>query len=162
VRHSANAKLSWGSSYNNNNNNNNAKMVSSNQQQQPHQRLEMWSDWWTLYHADRIFHTHSDFSLSAVHWSGIKESFSIRGVNPHTGELRFEEEAARKPSTRRMIILPLSQRTELQLQNCHLAPSGLDGIGYTMDLDDEYHDDRPSIRLMETATAPLMTTLLTK
>jgi hypothetical protein len=47
--------------------------------------LELWSDWYTILHADKVYHTHSDFSLSAIHWRDV-ESKTIQGVNGE-GEL---------------------------------------------------------------------------
>ena len=42
--------------------------------------LTMYSDWWTLASAkQKVWHTHSDFSLSAVHWMN-KESKTIMGM----------------------------------------------------------------------------------
>jgi hypothetical protein len=42
--------------------------------------LQMWSDWYTLLNAQRIYHTHSDFSLSAARWNQNIVSWTIRGV----------------------------------------------------------------------------------
>jgi hypothetical protein len=128
VQHSANAKVEWGD------HGGGGGQQKSNQHEQ--QILELWSDWWTLYQAEAVYHTHSDFSLSAVHWSSgnTKESYTIRGIDS-LGALRLEADQQRPLQP----ILPLSQRTEVQ--HCQLYPSGLDGLGYVMDLDDEYHDD---------------------
>ena len=117
VRHSAKPKLSWGATKN-----------------RKEELLELWSDWWTLYKAKQVYHTHSDFSLSAINWSGKDDnSYSIQGVSSE-GDLSLEQRA-----TAQTKILPLIQRAELK--NCHIHPSGLDGISYAMDLDVEYHDD---------------------
>ena len=63
-------------------------------QDQPHPSLHMWSDWYTIFRAKRVFHTHSDFSLSAAHWKykgpnqvgchncELHESYAIRGWDP--------------------------------------------------------------------------------
>jgi hypothetical protein len=48
--------------------------------------LNMYSDWWTLAKAkERVLHTYSDFSLSAVHWMN-KESKTIMGMRKATEE----------------------------------------------------------------------------
>jgi hypothetical protein len=43
--------------------------------------LQMWADWYTLLRAEQVYHTASDFSLSAVRWSSTpKQSWTIQGV----------------------------------------------------------------------------------
>jgi hypothetical protein len=42
--------------------------------------LEMWADWYTLLNAKYIYHTHSDFSLSAARWNEEIESWTIKGT----------------------------------------------------------------------------------
>jgi hypothetical protein len=130
VHHSAKDEVKWGRQ--------DGTLLSLVSKQQ--QLLELWSDWWTLYRADRVYHTHSDFSLSAVHWSGKKESYIIRGVDGE-GKLRLEVALWKRndDSSSSTTVLPFGQRSELQ--HCDLHPSGLDGLGYVLDLDDEYHDD---------------------
>jgi hypothetical protein len=127
VSHSAKADVKW-----------DVSSSSSSKMMRNQNILELWSDWWTLYSAQRVYHTHSDFSESAVHWSGAK-SHAIQGVDGQ-GQLLLEkegEEPSSGISTSR--ILPLSERANPK--HCDLQPSGLDGLGYVFDLDDEYHDD---------------------
>ena len=33
--------------------------------------LQAWSDWYTILNARQVYHTHSDFSASAVHWNNL-------------------------------------------------------------------------------------------
>jgi hypothetical protein len=35
------------------------------------QMIQLWADWYTLVIAKLIYHTHSDFSISAIHWQNI-------------------------------------------------------------------------------------------
>ncbi|CAB9515099.1 expressed unknown protein [Seminavis robusta] len=35
------------------------------------QRMQLWADWYTIVTAKKVYHTHSDFSLSAIHWMGM-------------------------------------------------------------------------------------------
>jgi hypothetical protein len=58
------------------------------------QNLQMWCDWYTMLTAKFIYHTHSDFSISAIHWQNI-DSRTIMGLNATTGELELEEESWR-------------------------------------------------------------------
>lgn len=37
----------------------------------PVENMQMWADWYTILTAKKVFHTHSDFSGSAVHWQRI-------------------------------------------------------------------------------------------
>lgn len=58
------------------------------------QTLQMWSDWYTMLTAEMVYHTHSDFSISAIHWQDL-ESKSIKGWDTEKEELVFEEESWR-------------------------------------------------------------------
>jgi hypothetical protein len=58
------------------------------------QNFQMWCDWYTILTAKLVYHTHSDFSISAIHWQNI-DSHSIIGLNVATGELELEEESWR-------------------------------------------------------------------
>ena len=76
------------------------------------QDLQMWSDWYTILSAKKVWHTHSDFSLSAIHWMNI-ESKTITGVD-ETGNLQLIDEAWRRESR----SLPLKDRSKEYLSNC--------------------------------------------
>lgn len=41
--------------------------------------MENWADWYTILCATMVYHTHSDFSISAVHWQNVP-SKSIDGM----------------------------------------------------------------------------------
>jgi hypothetical protein len=43
--------------------------------------LQMWADWYTLLNARRIYHTQSDFSVSAARWNQRIDSWTIRGTS---------------------------------------------------------------------------------
>ena len=53
--------------------------------------LEMWADWYTILTAEKVLHTHSDFSSSAVHWQNLK-SKKIMG---NDGNISFLDESWR-------------------------------------------------------------------
>jgi hypothetical protein len=76
------------------------------------QDLQMWSDWFTILSAKKVWHTHSDFSLSAIHWMNI-ESKTITGVDAN-GNLQLIDESWRRES----LFAPLLDRTEENLANC--------------------------------------------
>lgn len=61
-------------------------------QREVDQNLQMWADWYTLLTAETVYHTHSDFSISAVHWMNNLRSHSIVGYNAtsHALETRAE------------------------------------------------------------------------
>ena len=58
------------------------------------QRMQMWSDWYTILTAEMVYHTHSDFSISALHWQDLK-SKSIQGWSEEKKELILQEESWR-------------------------------------------------------------------
>ena len=53
--------------------------------------LQLWADWYTLLRAEKVYHTFSDFSLSAVHWMNTW-SRTYDGINNSTGEMILLEE----------------------------------------------------------------------
>ena len=53
--------------------------------------LQLWSDYYTLLRADKVYHTFSDFSLSAVHWMGTW-SRTYDGLDKRTGKMILLEE----------------------------------------------------------------------
>lgn len=54
------------------------------------QNLQMWADWYTLLTARQVYHTHSDFSVSAIHWNTIP-GHVIQGTDPQGRLLTTEE-----------------------------------------------------------------------
>ena len=69
VRHSALKRISWGTHANNNFHNDTQG------------QLQMWADWYTLLNAKKIYHTFSDFSLSAARWNENIQSWTILGAS---------------------------------------------------------------------------------
>lgn len=45
------------------------------------QNVQMWADWYTILTAKTVYHTHSDFSISAIHWMNNRDSHSIEGLH---------------------------------------------------------------------------------
>ncbi|CAB9528494.1 expressed unknown protein [Seminavis robusta] len=83
------------------------------------QKLWMWSDWYTCYTAEAVYHTHSDFSASAIHWKDPSSQSSrvIRGFNSTTQALDLGKEYWRNSGP--VIVPPLSQRrSPSELHNC--------------------------------------------
>jgi hypothetical protein len=97
---------------------------------QKKQYLQLWSDWFTILTAKQVYHTHSDFSTSAVLWMGtslvakkgaadttnIFRSRVIDGIDIETGNLRLAEEPwiGHYPAER------LVDRSADALQHCHI------------------------------------------
>jgi hypothetical protein len=50
------------------------------------QHMQLWADWYTILMARRVYHTHSDFSNSAIHWMNV-EGHSIVGYDDSRHEL---------------------------------------------------------------------------
>lgn len=82
------------------------------------QQFQLWVDWWTILTAQKVYHTHSDMSLSAIHWMNI-ESKTIRDYNDTSDQVDLVVEYWRHvPPTP-----PLVERTRMawgrgRLQNC--------------------------------------------
>ena len=48
----------------------------------PPPHVQTWVDWYTILMADDVYHIHSDFSISAIHWMNKKNhSFTINGYD---------------------------------------------------------------------------------
>jgi hypothetical protein len=105
VIHSANGRQ-WGSLQNET-----AKDFTQIQQDEElmrQQNLQMWADWYTVLTADTVYHTHSDFSISAIHWMNNVNSHSIFGYNAETGVLETKAESWWVDGE----TAPLSQRSQ--------------------------------------------------
>lgn len=98
VIHSANPKQQWGDTGNHTN---------SREMHSTSQNIQMWADWYTVLTARDIYHTHSDFSISAIHWVNNFHSHNIVGRKFLTGELETKQESWRIDGE----TVPLSQRT---------------------------------------------------
>lgn len=53
--------------------------------------LQLWVDYYTLLRAKKVYHTYSDFSLSAVHWMHLW-SRTYDGIDGRTGKMLLSEE----------------------------------------------------------------------
>jgi hypothetical protein len=74
---------------------------------------QLWADWYTIFKAtDTVYHTHSDFSLSAIHSSNVN-SWTIQGLFPN-GSLHFTTEWWRQGSNPPPLVL----RTQQTLEGC--------------------------------------------
>ena len=85
VRHSALEDVEWDSA-------DRAKNATNPHDGLSDEAMQLWSDWYTILRADHVYHTHSDFSLSAIHWNEV-HSMTIKGVN--NSRLQLSEEAWR-------------------------------------------------------------------
>lgn len=75
------------------------------------QDLQMFSDWYTIACAKQVWHTHSDFSLSAIHWMNV-DSKTIMGMEGE--ELKLIEEPWRREGDQPRLI----DRGPEELANC--------------------------------------------
>lgn len=100
------------------------------------QTLQLWADWWTIYKAKTVYHTHSDFSASAARWSGTTASYEIEGLDDQNALILFKNQKTRDDGSK-----PFSKRSHILLKHCDVAPWKSNGLGYVLDLDDEMHDD---------------------
>ena len=83
------------------------------------QSLQLWVDWYTILTAKHVYHTHSDFSLSAIHWMD-SDSETILNFNHETQSLELIDEPWRRDGE----SFPLKDRTleatdpKQQLREC--------------------------------------------
>lgn len=85
--------------------------------------MQMWADWYTLLMAKHVFHTHSEFSNSAVHWMNIEDSHVLNGINKTTLELTFLPEAWIRDGLSPALVDRTSDPTsplEMQLKACDI------------------------------------------
>ncbi len=132
VIHSANA-INWGSRTNTTriNESESFKRLSLEDQQ----TLQMFCDWYTISQGSHVLHTHSDFSLSAIHFMNIHNSQTILGTD--NNHLNLVEESwrrdgetprliDRKPDNLRSCALPVQlQLQQLTEMNRHRVSSSL-------------------------------------
>jgi hypothetical protein len=97
------------------------------------QTMQLWADWYTLLTAKLIYHTHSDFSISAIHWQNI-DSKTIGNYDPETRNLELLEESWRiDGETARLVDRARVAEGTRELQGC----SGDDSVqDLTIDQDD--------------------------
>lgn len=83
------------------------------------QNLQMWCDWYTILCATKVHHTHSDFSISAIHWQNL-ESRTIIGWNATTVQLELEEESWRQTGeTERLVDRTVHGPGTSELRECN-------------------------------------------
>jgi hypothetical protein len=82
----------------------------------------MWSDWFTILRAKQVYHTHSDFSLSAIHWNEIA-SKTIQGIDNITGKLILTDESWRIDTSMPRLV----DRVGDQLKNCDKETDDMGG-----------------------------------
>lgn len=106
-------------------------------QAQEASKLQLWADWYTLVRAQQIYHTHSDFSLSAARWNrhGITASWTIQGSTSRSSTknnntipnatatslhllLQRDFEAENNNKDEEGIVPPLVERSASQLKYC--------------------------------------------
>lgn len=80
--------------------------------------LQMWADWFAILTADVVYHTHSDFSISAIHWQNVKSKV-IGDWNSTTKQLEFFEESWRESGEMvRLVDRRSNVEGTSQLRNC--------------------------------------------
>jgi hypothetical protein len=79
--------------------------------------LKMWADWYTLLTAEKVYHTFSDFSLSAVHWQSTW-SRTYDGINPSNGKMVLLEENWIVDGEQPRLV----DRKQAELRNCNISP----------------------------------------
>ena len=55
------------------------------------QNLKLWSDWYTMHTADKVYHSNSDFSRSAVHWNSNCIGYQLGGMQTQRVHLTADD-----------------------------------------------------------------------
>jgi hypothetical protein len=98
------------------------------------QSLQKWSDWYTILHAQTLYHTHSDFSISALHWMNNPNTKVIEGYDKAKKELILEEESWRQTGeTARLIDRTIGGPGTSELRLCQ-DPEALEAFVRSHDL----------------------------
>lgn len=88
VHHSALKRIYWGRNLN-------GHPPNHHDRNEGDSDLQMWADWYTLLNAQKIYHTHSDFSRSAARWNEKIQSWTILGSTDESRESDEGEVAPR-------------------------------------------------------------------
>jgi hypothetical protein len=117
------------------------------------QTLQMFADWYTILTAQKVYHTHSDFSVSAIHWQNI-DSRSIAGYNIAEQRLVLSEESWRiEGDTPRLVDRRLEADGIGQLRLCNAYGADRDPLA-AFDDDDERLSKKKRIPLADTRAVP--------
>jgi len=54
---------------------------------------QLWCDWYTILTAQTVYHSHSDFSISALHWNGNPNTWTLGSYNKSTKQLDMARES---------------------------------------------------------------------
>ena len=103
VQHSALGAIQWGAQTTKQRQQRKEALVDlhSFSSNQPSQTLQMWSDWYTILKAEEVYHTLSEFSLSAIRWSHDHASgYTIQGVVYDKEDRLFNSSSASHPTLR--------------------------------------------------------------
>ncbi|KAL7551678.1 hypothetical protein ACHAWF_014860 [Thalassiosira exigua] len=83
------------------------------------QNLQLWADWYTILIAEQVYHTHSDFSISAVHFVGATNSKTIAaGYSEELGQVELSSEYFIKEESPPLVERSLDANGTAQLQLC--------------------------------------------
>lgn len=89
--------------------------------------LQLFSDWFTLVQAKKVYHTHSDFSLSAIHWMNI-DSKALGGIKD--GKLVLKDASWRVDGETERVVDRIKDAPEsetIRLRLCDKPKSTLNG-----------------------------------
>lgn len=86
------------------------------------QVLQMWADWFTILSAQRVLHTASDFSHSAIHWQNIPAQI-INGMQDGILDL-VPESWVRDGETPRLLDRRLNAPEKADLRRCESNEKG--------------------------------------
>ncbi|KAL7566125.1 hypothetical protein ACA910_003897 [Epithemia clementina (nom. ined.)] len=122
-----------------------------------HQNLKLWSDWYTMLRAEKVYHSNSDFSRSAVHWNASTTGYQLFGMKNEDGQQNEQQDNDEKVAAAARVSLSslLSKRTSKQTskRTLNLIPAPYDAVSIRIPplveriRDDKYHTEDDCIYL---------------
>lgn len=84
------------------------------------QNLQLWSDWYTLWGAETVYHTHSAFSGSAISWNGKIQGYVICGSSSNNNTIVVLDLVSNcKRNESHILPLFVDRKRSNQLRYCH-------------------------------------------
>ncbi|KAL7566130.1 hypothetical protein ACA910_003900 [Epithemia clementina (nom. ined.)] len=98
------------------------------------QNLKLWSDWYTMLRAEKVYHSNSDFSRSAVHWNANGTGYQLAGMKRVTEQQSSHDnnETKQSPSVRvrvhRTQVSAANATSNTPKRTLHLIPAPYDAV----------------------------------
>ncbi|KAL7566123.1 hypothetical protein ACA910_003896 [Epithemia clementina (nom. ined.)] len=102
------------------------------------QNRKLWSDWYTMHTAEKVYHSNSDFSRSAVHWNADSVGYQLSGMKTEDDidieesnfHIKLRGDSARKMSEASSTTTEMEQATSnaASKRTLNLVPAPYDAV----------------------------------